>query len=300
MLLSNPSTTRGLPKNPRLQSRSAAPSQADSNHHDSRSRPPPRRYANVRSGFSSSLAGAPSFSNAASFSIDDQRRGDRVSSSSPRTSLQDSLESEGTKPSTHNGKRLDVVDESAGGYTSWIGGYVASAAKTLTVNATKAWTTHMTTYDGEETPIGQESRLTRAMRAYHLGKARETSDLPTWLFGESERASLSPSRENGQPVVPEDPILPKTSNSADGRPTTSDRGTSKAAERLRSMHNTKRSDTSGPNLKGTGSRERPIVINPPLDRVGWGDGSKKPTEIGLPRQRNGLPSGPQRKRVAGI
>ena len=37
------------------------------------------------------------------------------------------------------------------------------------------------------TPPGQESRLTRAMKAYHLQKARHASDLPDWLFSERER-----------------------------------------------------------------------------------------------------------------
>src|ERR1700749_1564032 len=38
-----------------------------------------------------------------------------------------------------------------------------------------------------ETPPGGESQLTRAMKAYHLEKARDPSDLPEWLFGEHER-----------------------------------------------------------------------------------------------------------------
>jgi hypothetical protein len=38
-----------------------------------------------------------------------------------------------------------------------------------------------------ETPPGHESRLTKAMKAYHLEKARDPSDLPEWLFDESER-----------------------------------------------------------------------------------------------------------------
>lgn len=41
-----------------------------------------------------------------------------------------------------------------------------------------------------ETPPGQESRLTRAMKAYHLAKARDTTDLPPWLFEEHERRPL--------------------------------------------------------------------------------------------------------------
>lgn len=37
------------------------------------------------------------------------------------------------------------------------------------------------------TPAGEESRLTRGLKAYHIAKAREPSDLPEWLFNERER-----------------------------------------------------------------------------------------------------------------
>lgn len=37
------------------------------------------------------------------------------------------------------------------------------------------------------TPPGKESRLTRAMKAYHVEKARSPTDLPPWLFEEHER-----------------------------------------------------------------------------------------------------------------
>lgn len=45
-----------------------------------------------------------------------------------------------------------------------------------------------------ETPPGQESRLTRAMKAYHIEKARDPSDLPEWLFEEHERRPVGRSR----------------------------------------------------------------------------------------------------------
>ncbi|TFY67296.1 hypothetical protein EVG20_g3990 [Dentipellis fragilis] len=64
---------------------------------------------------------------------------------------------------------------------------MAEAASTLTVSVGKAWATNIPAYSGEETPPGQESRLTRAMKAYHLEKARDPSDLPEWLFDERER-----------------------------------------------------------------------------------------------------------------
>ncbi|KAG7452554.1 uncharacterized protein BT62DRAFT_8720 [Guyanagaster necrorhizus] len=74
------------------------------------------------------------------------------------------------------------------GATIW--SRVATAASTLTVSVSKAWTTNVTTMSGEETPPGQESRLTRAMKAYHIEKARNPSDLPAWLFDEHERTPL--------------------------------------------------------------------------------------------------------------
>ncbi|GLB34992.1 hypothetical protein LshimejAT787_0205570 [Lyophyllum shimeji] len=71
------------------------------------------------------------------------------------------------------------------GYAIW--SRVATMASTLTVSVSKAWAANLTTSAGEETPPGQESRLTRVMKAYHLEKARDPSDLPPWLFDERER-----------------------------------------------------------------------------------------------------------------
>lgn len=42
-----------------------------------------------------------------------------------------------------------------------------------------------------ETPPGKESRLTQAIKAYHLEKARDPSDLPEWLFEEHERRPVT-------------------------------------------------------------------------------------------------------------
>ncbi|KAJ7063263.1 hypothetical protein C8F01DRAFT_1081814 [Mycena amicta] len=81
-------------------------------------------------------------------------------------------------------------DAPGDGYTLW--SKVASAASSLTVNVGKAWTSNVSTFSGEETPPGQESRLTRAMKAYHIEKARDPSDLPKWLFDEKERRGPAP------------------------------------------------------------------------------------------------------------
>jgi len=64
---------------------------------------------------------------------------------------------------------------------------VAMAAGTLTVSVSKAWATNVTTNSSEDTPPGDESQLFRVMKAYHLDKARDPSDLPPWLFSEQER-----------------------------------------------------------------------------------------------------------------
>jgi hypothetical protein len=45
---------------------------------------------------------------------------------------------------------------------------------------------------------GEESRLTRAMKAYHLQKARDPTDLPPWLFDEHERRPLGLSTTSGR------------------------------------------------------------------------------------------------------
>ena len=46
------------------------------------------------------------------------------------------------------------------------------------------------------TPPGEESRLTRALKAYHADKARDPTDLPEWLFEEHERRPIGRSGTN--------------------------------------------------------------------------------------------------------
>jgi len=78
------------------------------------------------------------------------------------------------------------------GYTIW--SRLATAAGTLSVDVSKAWAVNVALASGEETPPGRESRLTQAMKAYHLEKARDPSDLPEWLFEEHERQPVGRSR----------------------------------------------------------------------------------------------------------
>lgn len=151
-----------------------------------------------------------------------------------------------------------------------------------------------------ETPPGQDSRLTRAMKAYHLAKARELSDLPSWLFEEHERmpkrdnvegpstrtthteSSRSVTRSNGLrdiydsasvPVASTRPSAPSLRyNQPDVQP-------SKATDRLKAMRDAKRtalqSQTSNTHQVDTVRRS--------------GDSFEQPQPA--PR-RVGLPSGP--------
>ncbi|EMD38533.1 hypothetical protein CERSUDRAFT_113713 [Gelatoporia subvermispora B] len=91
------------------------------------------------------------------------------------------------------------------GSTLWT--RVTSAAGSLTINVGKAWTANIAAYAGEETPLGQESRLTRALKEYHIAKARDLSELPEWLFDERERRAGRPKfadRSNEKPIAPEE------------------------------------------------------------------------------------------------
>ncbi|KAK7014899.1 hypothetical protein R3P38DRAFT_2998276 [Favolaschia claudopus] len=116
---------------------------------------------------------------------------------SSRTSFEDdepdykpSARSARSRPSIREDSPPPGTNYNETGDTLW--SRIATTASSLTVNVSKAWATNITTFAGEETPPGQESRLTRAMKAYHLEKARDPSDLPAWLFDEKERRRPEP------------------------------------------------------------------------------------------------------------
>ncbi|KAF7294970.1 hypothetical protein MIND_01035100 [Mycena indigotica] len=188
------------------------------------------------------------------------------------------------------------------GFTLW--SKVASAASSLTVNVGKAWTSNVTTFSGEETPPGQESRLTRAMKAYHIEKARDPSDLPGWLFDEKERRRPAPASSRSSSrhdEVGEDDRRPTRAEPLSSRglrdiaaasSKTYDRSTragrsyaddtpqpSRATDRLKALRDAKRSAVN-PNVMQEEERakETPRV------------------EPEVPRRRVGLPSGPISRR----
>jgi len=197
------------------------------------------------------------------------------------------------------------------GYTIW--SRVATAASTMTVSVGKAWATNVTAFAGEETPPGQESRLTHAMKAYHLAKARDPTDLPTWLFDEHERRA-PPSRPrngsrdgDGYEVVEKsfiDPPKPRglrdiyeaaaSMNSASSvrsdRPVArsyADEGApSKATDRLKALRDAKRNALSRDALPNHQVNERSGDRRRETDRDGLPGGTDQRSA------RVGLPSGP--------
>lgn len=237
-------------------------------------------------------------------------------------SLTDTPDNDDTSPNTDSGD----------GYAIW--SRVAGVASTLTVSVSKAWASNIATYSGEgmcmsycssqcqqrdssETPPGQESRLARAMKAYHIEKARDPTDLPSWLFSEqerrapankshtpahlgndgyedTERSSSEPPRSKGLRDIYADAAAatspPRTradrppNRFADEAPQPS-----KATDRLRAMRDAKR----GVNSTNTAPiLDQPAVASDNLSRGSDpGDGA---TSRDRRAPRVGLPSGPMR------
>lgn len=103
-----------------------------------------------------------------------------------------------------NAKSMDPVEEggnagsqpSPEGFRSALWSRVTNAAGNLKVNVSKALGATLSPDAGEETPQGEESRLMRAMKAYHVDKARDANDLPDWLFEGRDREVISRLRGN--------------------------------------------------------------------------------------------------------
>ncbi|KAF4576536.1 hypothetical protein EYR36_004514 [Pleurotus pulmonarius] len=153
---------------------------------------------------SASASSASSFASSASFF--DRIKG-QTGYASSRTSFEDDGGNTGFKGegelsySREDNVRYSVHTSNGDGSTVW--SRVAAAAGNLTINVSKTWATSIATYTGESTPPGQESRLLRGMKAYHLAKARDPSDLPSWLFEPHERGRFR--REDRQGGDEEDP-----------------------------------------------------------------------------------------------
>jgi len=167
-----------------ISKRSVAPHSYDTTDYDTRSEV---TGSNRKSDDSATSSGSSLFdrlksstSSLTSFDDDDQR----AMKSPPSYSRGRSLRNRGSEPTSPE-EPSSAFDKTGDGSKIW--SRVASAASGLTVSVSKAWAANIVTYAGEETPPGKESRLTRAMKAYHLDKARSPSDLPPWLFTAEER-----------------------------------------------------------------------------------------------------------------
>lgn len=205
------------------------------------------------------------------------------------------------------------------GYDLW--GRVTAVAGNLTVNVSKAWEKGIHMADGEETPPGHDSRLTKAMKAYHLDRARSPADLPAWLFDEHERGAAPKSWSASKPAEYEDRFRPEpeprqrsglrdiydkaaaSSSVAPGSrkaPTgrddgTGDGGGSRAANRLKAIREAKRSAVqtrSEPEAPRMDDRRREMKI---ARRSEDRDISETPG-VRAPPARMGLPAGPGRVR----
>jgi len=253
-------------------------------------------------------------SSTASSFLDRLRGGGDTSS---RTSLEDDYEP--LKPrhgqDAYNDENTDDTSSTTGaGYTLW--SRLASAAGTLGVDVGKAWVTNVAVRSGEETPPGEESRLTRAMKAYHIEKVRDPSDLPAWLFEEHERRpggrSRLTNRQNGRQDGRQDDgneelmaaprsrglrdvydAAPSSSSSGlSGRPTPSRFADefavpSKATNRLKAMRDAKRQNSRFDD-------DPPVTSSSDSDRRDGREGGgiserKPPPRVGLPSGPGGRP-----------
>lgn len=276
-----------------------------------------RNYSESRSYHKSRDSGSSTASSNSSY------RGARTGYASSRTSLEDnepihpkgaySRDLRSRSPGDDAASQDDAMEGS--GSTLWNG--FVNVASSLTVNVSKAWASNVNVQDGEETPAGQESRLTRAMKAYHLEKARGPSDLPAWLFNERERGvkgSTGGRTGNGDtravtPEIPEGPPITQSSGlrgiyasaaSTDvqrsRRPEPTRYGDdgitqSKAANRLRAMREPKHGRINA-------TEEAVAVMERPLGSEGNSDGKPLVGNLNSSKRvpRVGLPSGPMRGR----
>ncbi|KAI0283143.1 hypothetical protein BGY98DRAFT_953291 [Russula aff. rugulosa BPL654] len=124
------------------------------------------------------------------------------------------------------------------GYGLSLWSRVATAASTLTISVSKAWESNIVAYSGEQTPPGKESRLTRALKAYHIEKARDPTDLPPWLFEEHERRPLGHSETSLRRRRKADTGIP--SRHQEIREDATVGAPSKANDRLKALRDAKR------------------------------------------------------------
>jgi len=160
-----------------------------------------------------------------------------------------------------------------------------------------------------DTPPGEESHLTRAMKAYYIEKARDPSDLPEWLFEEHERRPVGHSQfarrqnsdqDRGYEVSTSAPrsrglrdiydaaaALPSSTYRPSGIPENrfaDEPALSKTTNRLKAMRDTKRQNSGF---------DGDVLVKSSLDIEGRdGDRHRDARADKRPRPKVGLPSGP--------
>jgi len=268
-----------------------------------------RTYESPSVGRKESNASSSTTLSSTSSSFLDRLRGGGDTSS--RTSLEDDYEPMTPRHGQDAYKDENIDDPSSttgAGYTLW--SRLASAAGTLGVDVGKAWATNVAVRSGEETPPGEESRLTRAMKAYHIEKVHDPSDLPAWLFEEHERRPGGRSRlinrqngrhdygDGGLMAAPRprglrdvyDAAPSSFSSGLSGRPTPSQFADepavpSKATNRLKAMRDAKRQNSRFDDNSVTSSFDS--------DRRDGREGGEISER--KPPPRVGLPSGPAQR-----
>lgn len=206
--------------------------------------PPPTTHTmelyEGRNGSAASIASASSTGTHSSTSADLWPRS--AASDASITSIEDVADDDTHKDS--------VAAAPAPGFGSSLWGRVAAAAGSLSVSVSRAWEANIGVSPGEVTPPGEDSRLARAIKAYHIEKARQPSDLPDWLFSEKERGvrtvarAAEPAGLRGQPTdAPQRAVSPSRGDprarakaQADGE---ADVTVSRAAQRLRELRGEK-------------------------------------------------------------
>jgi len=184
---------------------------------------------------------------------------------------------------------IEQTDTGTGdGYTIWT--RVATTASTLTISVSKAWAVNISG-DEPATPPGEDSRLTKAIKVYHIAKAQDPSDLPEWLFSPSERKSRQAPRTAHLRTTKEGPPAAVSRKAPRfSEPSVSPRGqhslvqespvstsAPKGTDRLRALRDARRAPQAAMPAPTPYEEQSRIASAPP------------------PTQRVGLPSRPKRR-----
>ncbi|KZS99293.1 hypothetical protein SISNIDRAFT_480853 [Sistotremastrum niveocremeum HHB9708] len=212
--------------------------------------------------------------------------------SSPASSFEDLPDDPGYK---EDGVK-DTPKPVEPGHGSSLWSRVTAAAGALTINVAKAWETgQIGAEDGEgnaETPPGEESRLTKAMKEYYIAKARAPSDLPPWLFDKSERTARTDNERVEEEIAEEHEGEPRPTRSRGLRDIYEKAATQPSVNAPTSTR-TRRSEESGTTKASTATSRLRAIRDAKRGVVV--DEVEVEAERRAPPRRVGLPSGPGRR-----